>query len=86
MTPKQAAAETGDGTASAMLEIGRVNLQFAAARCGMVPLGTILASFLSQRLRQPTLSGALSLLLCRCRRLLERFGRLRSCVYRWLRV
>ena len=78
MTPKQAAAETGDGTASAMLEIGRVNLQFAAARRGMVPLGTIFAYFLSQRLRQPTLWRAISLLLCRCRRLLERFGRLRS--------
>ena len=82
MTPEQAAAETGDGTASAMLEIGRVNLQFAAARRGMVPLGAILASFLSQRRRcQPTLWPAVSLLLCRCRRLLERFGRLRSCVY-----
>ena len=50
MTPEQAAAEPGDGTASAMLEIGRVNLQFAAARRGMVPFGAILASFLSQRL------------------------------------
>ena len=85
MTPEQAAAETGDGTASAMLEIGRVNLQFAAARCGMVPFGAILASFLSQRLRQLTLWRAVSLLLCRCRRLLERFGRLRSCRHRWLR-
>ena len=40
MTPEQAAAETGDGTASAMVEIGWVNLQFAAVRCGMVPFGT----------------------------------------------
>ena len=39
MTPEQAAAETGDGTASTMLETGRVNLQFAATRCGMVPFG-----------------------------------------------
>ena len=85
MTPEQAAAETGDATASAMLEIGWVNLQFAAARHGMVPLGAILASFLSQRLRQPTLWRAVSLLLCRCRRVLERFGRLRSCRHRWLR-
>jgi|EP01043_Picozoa_sp_COSAG02_P073948 hypothetical protein len=47
MTPRQAAVETGDDTASGMLEIGRVNLQFAAARCETVPFGTILASFLS---------------------------------------
>ena len=86
MTPEQAAAETGDGTASAMTEIWQVNLQFATTRRGMVPLGAILASFLSQRRCQPTLWCALSLLLCRCRRLLERFGRLRSCDYGWLKV
>ena len=39
MTPEQAVAETGDGNTSAMVEIGWVNLQFAAVRCGMVPFG-----------------------------------------------
>ena len=47
MTPEQAAAKTGSVTASAMLEIGWINLQFAAVRCETVPFGTILASFLS---------------------------------------
>ena len=46
MTPEQAAAETGDGNTSAMVEIGRVYLRFAAACRGMVPLGAIFAFFL----------------------------------------
>ena len=33
-------------TTSAMVEIGRVNLQFAAVRCGTVPFGTILPPIL----------------------------------------
>ena len=38
------AAATAGGTASGMAEIGRVKLQFAAARHGTAPLGTILDS------------------------------------------
>ena len=44
MTPEQAAAETGGSNASAMLEIGRVNLRFAAACRGPAPFGAILVS------------------------------------------
>ena len=63
------AGDLGGGTASAMAKIGRVNLLFAAACRGMVPFGTIHASFLSQRQCQPTLWCAVCLLLCRRRRL-----------------
>ena len=85
MTPEQAAAETGDGTASAMVEIGWVNLQFAAVRCGMVPFGTNLPIHRLNAPCQPTLWCAVCLLLCRRRRLPQRLTRLRSCRYRWLR-
>jgi hypothetical protein len=48
------AAGTVGGTASGMIEIGRVDLQFVAARLGTVPLGTILVStpFLSVRVNR----------------------------------
>ena len=41
LAPQQAAAKTGDGSASTMAEIWRVDLQFVAVGCGTVPLGTI---------------------------------------------
>jgi hypothetical protein len=39
LAPRRAAVETGDVSASGMVEIWRVNLQFVAARCGTVPFG-----------------------------------------------
>jgi hypothetical protein len=41
LAPQQAAAKTGDGSASTMAEIWWVDLQFVAVGCGTVPLSAI---------------------------------------------
>ena len=52
------------GTASGMIEIGRIDLWFVAVCCEAVPLGTILISTPFSLVYQPTRCSALSLLLC----------------------
>ena len=59
------AAATAGGTASGMAEIGRVKLQFAAARHGTAPLGTILDSTpFSLRVSTDTLRCCFSAAVC----------------------
>ena len=73
------------GTASGMVEIWRIDLQFAAVRREMVPLGAIFHSQPSQRLCQRPLFCAVSLLLCACRQCAECSAWLKSCRQQWLR-